>query len=55
MDDDNAYAPSLWGELRRVRPGRVGVLPVQLDREQPYAERPLYDRFGRFRGWTSGW
>jgi hypothetical protein len=26
MDDDNAYHPTLWLELRRLRPMRVGVL-----------------------------
>lgn len=29
MDDDNAYAPAVWNELRAVRPGRVGVLAVR--------------------------
>ena len=29
MDDDNGYAPSLWSELRRLRPMRVGVLAVR--------------------------
>ena len=29
MDDDNAYHPLLWDELRTVRAGRVGVLAVR--------------------------
>ena len=29
MDDDNAYHPTLWPELRRLRPMRVGVLAVR--------------------------
>ena len=29
MDDDNAWAPELWAELRSVRPRRVGVLAVR--------------------------
>ena len=29
MDDDNAYHPTLWPELRRLRPMRVGVVAVR--------------------------
>lgn len=29
MDDDNAYHPSLWQELRRLRPMRVGVFAAR--------------------------
>ena len=29
MDDDNGYHPHLWNELRRVQPGRVGVLAAR--------------------------
>ena len=29
MDDDNAYAPSLWAELRKLHVGRVGVFAVR--------------------------
>jgi hypothetical protein len=29
MDDDNGYHPSLWWELRRLRPMRVGVFAVR--------------------------
>ena len=54
MDDDNDYAPALWDELRRVQPGRVGVLPVKLDATW-YLERPMYDRQGRFHGFIAGW
>ena len=29
MDDDNAYHPAVWDELRQLRPMRVGVLAVR--------------------------
>ena len=34
---------------------QVGVLAVQLDHREAYAERPHYDRHGRFRGYVAGW
>ena len=59
LDDDNEYDPRLWSALRELRPGRVGVLAVQLGlrgvRERQ-VERPLYDRAtGRFGGFQAGW
>ena len=54
MDDDNEYSPALWNELRRVMPGRVGVLAVQMD-EEGFLERPRYDEHGRFNGYDGGW
>ena len=29
MDDDNAYHPALWAELRRLQPLRVGIVAVR--------------------------
>ena len=55
MDDDNAYAPQLWDELRTLQRGRVGVLPVKLDIQNHYSERPVYDSAGRFDGFIAGW
>ena len=54
MDADNAYDPSLWDELRRVGPSRVGVLAVTID-SKGYTERPQFDANGVFRGWSAGW
>lgn len=54
MDDDNSYAPALWDELRTVRPGRVAVFTVQMDRHG-FLERALYDAAGRFVGFDAGW
>lgn len=48
MDDDNAWAPELWAELRSVRPRRVGVLAVRRLVSVP----PLCD--GRFRAAAAG-
>lgn len=42
LDDDNAYHPRLWNELRALLPGRVGVLAVRRAVYPP----PLCD--GRF-------
>jgi hypothetical protein len=30
MDDDNAYHPYLWDEIRRLRPMRVGVFAMRI-------------------------
>ena len=54
MDDDNAYSPALWNELRKVQPGRVGVFAVLMD-ESGFVERPLYDARGVFMGFDASW
>ena len=54
VDDDNSYATALWDELRTVRPGRVAVFTVQMDRHG-FLERALYDATGRFMGFDAGW
>ena len=43
MDDDNGYHPSLWTEMRRLRPMRVGVFGVRRGSYPPPACDGVFD------------
>ena len=43
MDDDNAWHPSLWTELRRLRPMRVGVMAVRRGSYPPASCDGVFD------------
>ncbi|KAL1523476.1 hypothetical protein AB1Y20_018414 [Prymnesium parvum] len=49
MDDDNAYHPKLWDELRKLRPMRVGVFALRRGVYPP----PACD--GRFTALPKSW
>ena len=51
MDDDNGYHPSLWNELRRLRPMRVGVFAVRRGAYPPPKCDGTFDVLKPGSGW----
>ena len=51
MDDDNAYHPSLWAELRRLRPMRVGAFAVRRGSYPPPSCDGVFDVLRAESGW----
>ncbi|KOO35747.1 galactosylgalactosylxylosylprotein 3-beta-glucuronosyltransferase i-like protein [Chrysochromulina tobinii] len=51
MDDDNGYHPSLWNELRRLRPMRVGVFAVRRGAYPPAKCDGTFDVLKPGSGW----
>ena len=51
MDDDNAYHPSLWNELRRLRPMRVGVFATRRGAYPPPSCDGVFEALRPGSGW----
>lgn len=54
MDDDNTYSRELFGEMRKIETGKVGVWPVGLVGGL-LVEKPVLDEDNRVMGFNSAW